>query len=574
MRAADGPVASSCCCRRFIRRGTLRVTTARGTVFTFGDGTGPPVAIRFTTTAAQRGVLLDPELEARRSLHGRHASWSSKARSPTCSPSCSARAPTACRPTGRGCNGSLRYLNRRLRAVQPAAPARGATSRITTISTAGSIRCSSTPTGNTAAPISSSPDQSLDDAQLAKKRHLAAKLLLEPRRSACSTSAAAGAGSRSISPNSAARASPASRCRRSSSRVADERAAEKGLDRNGRVPPAGLPRHRANASTASSRSACSSMSASVYYDTFFRKCAELLADDGVMLLHSIGRSEGPSVTNPWIAKYIFPGGYIPALSEVLPAIERAGLLVTDIEILRLHYAETLQALARALPRAPRGSRAPLRRALRADVGILPGGVRDGVPRAGHDGVPDPAHQAPGRGADDARLHRARGSAAARARGRPAGRRCGSPANRRHSRATCRSCRVASSGTFASVHIGAANVRRASRCDIVRQAIRACRIVERSRSRVSASVQPTLVSHELPQHTTLTMAPLESTAPQAGRRTRRRSTAPRRTTSRRSRRCSARSSSTTRRSTAFRTSSKPRAFLRADPPADLRARARA
>ena len=79
-----------------------------------------------------------------------------------------------------------------------------------------------------------------------------------------------------------------------------------------------------------------------YYDAFFRRCAGLLADDGVMLLHSIGRSEGPNVTNPWIAKYIFPGGYIPALSEVLPSIERAGLLVTDIEILRLHYAETLK----------------------------------------------------------------------------------------------------------------------------------------------------------------------------------------------------------------------------------------
>jgi len=62
-----------------------------------------------------------------------------------------------------------------------------------------------------------------------------------------------------------------------------------------------------------------------------------------MMLHSIGRSHGPDVTNPWIAKYIFPGGYIPALSEVIPAIERAGLLVCDIEILRLHYAETLKA---------------------------------------------------------------------------------------------------------------------------------------------------------------------------------------------------------------------------------------
>ena len=52
---------------------------------------------------------------------------------------------------------------------------------------------------------------------------------------------------------------------------------------------------------------------------------------------------GPDVTSPWITKYIFPGGYIPAVSEVMPAIERAGLLVCDIEILRLHYAETLKA---------------------------------------------------------------------------------------------------------------------------------------------------------------------------------------------------------------------------------------
>ncbi len=65
--------------------------------------------------------------------------------------------------------------------------------------------------------------------------------------------------------------------------------------------------------------------------------------DGVMVLHSIGRFDGPGDTNSWIQKYIFPGGYIPALSEVLPAIERSGLKVTDIEILRLHYAETLKA---------------------------------------------------------------------------------------------------------------------------------------------------------------------------------------------------------------------------------------
>jgi cyclopropane-fatty-acyl-phospholipid synthase len=79
------------------------------------------------------------------------------------------------------------------------------------------------------------------------------------------------------------------------------------------------------------------------YQAFFDKVAALLADGGVALIHSIGRWSGPSATDFFTAKYIFPGGYIPALSEVLPAVERAGLVVTDIEILRLHYAKTLHA---------------------------------------------------------------------------------------------------------------------------------------------------------------------------------------------------------------------------------------
>jgi cyclopropane-fatty-acyl-phospholipid synthase len=79
------------------------------------------------------------------------------------------------------------------------------------------------------------------------------------------------------------------------------------------------------------------------YQDYFDQVARLLTDDGVAVIHSIGRKDEPSVTNPFIAKYIFPGGYIPALSEVIPYIERAGLWVTDMEILRLHYAETLKA---------------------------------------------------------------------------------------------------------------------------------------------------------------------------------------------------------------------------------------
>jgi len=78
------------------------------------------------------------------------------------------------------------------------------------------------------------------------------------------------------------------------------------------------------------------------YQAYFDTIARLLDEDGVAVVHSIGRRGPPSRTQPWIAKHIFPGGYIPSLSEVLPAIERSGLWVTDVEILRLHYAETLR----------------------------------------------------------------------------------------------------------------------------------------------------------------------------------------------------------------------------------------
>ena len=79
-----------------------------------------------------------------------------------------------------------------------------------------------------------------------------------------------------------------------------------------------------------------------HYGEFLAALCRSLSEDGVALLHSIGRSSGPGSTNPWLRKYIFPGGYSPALSEVAPVIERAGLWTTDLEVLRLHYALTLR----------------------------------------------------------------------------------------------------------------------------------------------------------------------------------------------------------------------------------------
>ena len=184
-------------------------------------------------------------------------------------------------------------------------------------------------------------DQSLDDAQLAKKRHLAAKLLVEPGQKVLDIGCGWGGLSLYLAEYLRARVTGITLSEEQLAR-ATARAQEKQLSDSASF----LLQDYRDAEGTFDRIVSVGMFEHVgvgYYDAFFRRSSQLLADDGVMVLHSIGRPEGPNVTNPWIAKYIFPGGYIPALSEVLPAIERSGLLVTDIEILRLHYAETLKA---------------------------------------------------------------------------------------------------------------------------------------------------------------------------------------------------------------------------------------
>jgi cyclopropane-fatty-acyl-phospholipid synthase len=80
-----------------------------------------------------------------------------------------------------------------------------------------------------------------------------------------------------------------------------------------------------------------------HYREYFEKVRDLLTDDGIALIHTIGSAIGPGAAHPWIEKYIFPGGYTPALSEVVPILEQVGLYIADVEVLRLHYAETLKA---------------------------------------------------------------------------------------------------------------------------------------------------------------------------------------------------------------------------------------
>jgi len=79
-----------------------------------------------------------------------------------------------------------------------------------------------------------------------------------------------------------------------------------------------------------------------FYNTYFKKISDLLSDDGIAVMHTIGNVRTPKLTPAFIRKYIFPGGYIPTLSEIMPAVEKSGLIISDIEVLRLHYADTLR----------------------------------------------------------------------------------------------------------------------------------------------------------------------------------------------------------------------------------------
>ena len=185
------------------------------------------------------------------------------------------------------------------------------------------------------------PSFTLEEAQTAKKRHIAAKLNLDrPGLKILDIGCGWGGLSLDLAREGSADVVGVTLSEEQLA-AARERAARTGLSHNVRF---GLTDYRA-VDGQFDRIVSVGMFEHVgapHYDTFFAKMRSLLKDDGVALLHTIGRTDGPGATNAWIAKYIFPGGYAPALSEIIPAIERNGLIVTDVEVLRLHYAHTLR----------------------------------------------------------------------------------------------------------------------------------------------------------------------------------------------------------------------------------------
>ncbi len=181
-------------------------------------------------------------------------------------------------------------------------------------------------------------DSTLEEAQLAKKRHIAAKMLLKPGQRVLDIGCGWGGMGLYLAKNTGADVTgitlsdeQLARARKRAEgihnvefRLQDYRDVNERFDR---IVSVGMFEHVGVG----------------YFRQYFEASKRLMTDDGVMLLHSIGRFGPPGYTAPFIDKHIFPGGYIPSLSEVLPIIESVGLYVTDIEILRLHYADTLKA---------------------------------------------------------------------------------------------------------------------------------------------------------------------------------------------------------------------------------------
>ena len=322
--------------RGFIRRGSFTVTTARGRTRTFGDGTGARIAVRFTSAAAQGAVLFDPELKLGEAYmdgtliveQGSIAEVLALLLSQEGVGAPNWALPRAVRYVFR----RLQQFNLRSRSQTNVAHHYDLDGRLYSLFLDGDQQYS--------CGYFERPDQSLDDAQLAKKRHLAAKLRIAPGAKVLDIGCGWGGLALYLAEVAGAQVTGITLSQEQYER-AQNRAQERGrqdvafklLDyrdvdsRFDRIVSVGMFEHVGVG----------------FYDAFFDQCAKLLAQDGIALLHTIGRYTPPGITNPWIAKYIFPGGYIPALSEVLRAIERAGLIVTDVEILQLHYAETLKA---------------------------------------------------------------------------------------------------------------------------------------------------------------------------------------------------------------------------------------
>jgi cyclopropane-fatty-acyl-phospholipid synthase len=325
--------------QRGVRHGRLEITWADGTVSEYGDGAGRAVRAVFRDPAAERAVLRRPELAIGEAYMNGDIDFPDGSLLPFLLLMNDTAVELEKLPLF-ALGKKLRFLTRRLAQNNTLAKARrnveshydldGRVYRLF-LDSDMQYSCGYFERGGA----------DLEEAQWAKKRHLASKLAVRPGLQLLDIGSGWGGLGLFLAEYFDVNVTGVTLSTEQHG-ISNARARERGLSDKARFE---LTDYR-SLTTQFDRIVSVGMFEHVgahRYREFFDASARLLKPDGVMLLHSIGRFGPPDTTNPWIAKYIFPGGYIPALSEVLKAVERSGLLVADIEILRLHYAETLKA---------------------------------------------------------------------------------------------------------------------------------------------------------------------------------------------------------------------------------------
>ena len=324
--------------RRAIATGNLAVIDASGQRHVYGDGSGAEVVIRLTDKATERAIAFDPQLAVGEAyMHGRLVVERGELYDFLAIAMRDVDYRTF--PPWLRAVDYVRHWIRRLQQFNP--PWRSRRNVASHYDIDGAIYDLFLDSDRQYSCAYFLPGADLEEAQFAKKAHIAAKLALAPETRVLDIGSGWGGLALWMAANAGASVKGVTLSTEQLA-IAQDRARRQGLQNAARFE---LEDYRRTAGTFE-RIVSVGMFEHVgvnHYTRFFRRVSQLLERNGVALLHSIGRTDGPGFTNPFIAKYIFPGGYFPALSEVLPAIERAGLIVSDIEILRLHYAETLRA---------------------------------------------------------------------------------------------------------------------------------------------------------------------------------------------------------------------------------------
>ena len=322
-----------------VHHGTLRVGDAKGNFKAYGDGAGERITIRLNDGGPHLGLALNPYLKLGEAYMDGHLTVDAPHTIYDFLELLLSNLGTQYASRPMELYAALRRMKRRLDQHNPVGKAQANVAHHYDLD-GGLYDLFLDADKQYSCAYFEHPDMSLEEAQLAKKRHIIAKLDIKPGQRVLDIGCGWGGMALTIARETGAsvvgvtlsreqhkvatnRALERALADRVEFRLQDYRDVEPGFDR---IVSVGMFEHVGVG----------------HYAEYFNNVERLLNPDGVALIHTIGRLDPPAATNPWIAKYIFPGGYIPALSEMTASVEPTGLMMTDIEVLRLHYAMTLR----------------------------------------------------------------------------------------------------------------------------------------------------------------------------------------------------------------------------------------